>query len=53
VSAVAIDHRQLYRLPWSLPAGILSFVTGGDQWRTRRDAARSFWTDGPIVARRS
>jgi enoyl-CoA hydratase len=32
-------------------AGILSFVTGGEQWRTRRDAARSFWTDGPIAAR--
>jgi len=31
-------------------AGILSFVTGGEKWRTRRDAARSFWTDGPIVA---
>jgi enoyl-CoA hydratase len=31
-------------------AGILSFVTGGDQWRARREAARSFWTDGPIVA---
>jgi enoyl-CoA hydratase len=34
-------------------AGILSFVTGGEQWRTRRDAARSFWTDGPIAAPRS
>jgi enoyl-CoA hydratase len=34
-------------------AGIISFVTGGEQWRTRRDAARAFWTDGPIVARRS
>ncbi len=30
-------------------AGIVSFVTGGKQWRERRDAARSFWTDGPIV----
>jgi enoyl-CoA hydratase len=30
-------------------AGIVSFVTGGEQWRERRDAARSFWTDGPIV----
>jgi enoyl-CoA hydratase len=34
-------------------AGILSFVTGGDQWRARRDAARGFWTDGPIVAPQS
>jgi enoyl-CoA hydratase len=34
-------------------AGIVSFVTGGEQWRTRRDAARGFWTDGPIVAPRS
>jgi enoyl-CoA hydratase len=34
-------------------AGILSFLTGGEQWRTRRDAARSFWTDGPVVAPRS
>jgi enoyl-CoA hydratase len=34
-------------------SGIVSFVTGGEQWRTRRDAARSFWTDGPIVAPRS
>jgi enoyl-CoA hydratase len=32
-------------------SGIISFVTGGDQWKRRRDAARSFWTDGPIVAR--
>jgi enoyl-CoA hydratase len=31
-------------------SGIISFVTGGEQWRTRRDAARSFWTDGPIAS---
>jgi len=31
-------------------AGILSFISGGDQWRGRRDAARDFWTDGPTVA---
>ncbi len=33
-------------------SGILSFITGGEQWRTRRDAARSFWTDGPIPTSR-
>jgi enoyl-CoA hydratase len=33
-------------------SGIVSFVTGGEQWRTRRDAARSFWTDGPIAGTR-
>lgn len=31
-------------------AGIVSFVTGGEQWRARRSAARAFWTDGPTVA---
>jgi len=34
-------------------SGIVSFVTGGEQWRTRRATARSFWTDGPIVAPKS
>lgn len=34
-------------------SGILSFLTGGEQWRARRDAARSFWTDGPIAAGRA
>jgi enoyl-CoA hydratase/carnithine racemase/ketosteroid isomerase-like protein len=34
-------------------AGIVSFVTNGDQWRSRRAAARGFWTDGPIAAPRS
>ncbi len=29
-------------------AGIVSFVTGGEQWRSRRATARNFWTDGPI-----
>jgi enoyl-CoA hydratase/carnithine racemase/ketosteroid isomerase-like protein len=33
-------------------SGIVSFITGGERWRRRRDAARSFWTDGPIVASR-
>jgi enoyl-CoA hydratase len=33
-------------------SGIVSFVTGGEQWQTRRDAARSFWTDGPIATPR-
>jgi enoyl-CoA hydratase len=28
-------------------SGIVSFVTKGEQWRARRDAARDFWTDGP------
>ncbi len=31
-------------------SGIVSFVTGGEQWRERRDAARGFWTDGPIAS---
>jgi enoyl-CoA hydratase len=30
--------------------GIVSFVADGEQWRNRRNAARGFWTDGPIVA---
>jgi enoyl-CoA hydratase len=30
--------------------GILSFVSGGDVWETRRGIARGFWTDGPIPA---
>jgi enoyl-CoA hydratase len=34
-------------------SGIISFVTGGEQWRTRRATARSFWTDGPTVAPKS
>jgi enoyl-CoA hydratase len=34
-------------------AGIVSFVTNGEQWRSRRDGARGFWTDGPIAAPRS
>jgi enoyl-CoA hydratase len=34
-------------------SGIASFVTGGEQWRSRREAARAFWTDGPIPAGRS
>jgi enoyl-CoA hydratase len=29
-------------------SGIISFVSGGEQWSTRRAAARDFWTDGPI-----
>jgi enoyl-CoA hydratase len=33
-------------------SGIVSFVTGGEQWRTRRNTARGFWTDGPIAAPR-
>jgi len=28
-------------------SGIVSFVTGGEQWRSRRATARAFWTDGP------
>jgi uncharacterized protein (TIGR02246 family) len=28
-------------------SGIASFVTKGEQWHVRRDAARAFWTDGP------
>ncbi|MFI4978212.1 MAG: enoyl-CoA hydratase-related protein [Solirubrobacterales bacterium] len=31
-------------------SGIVSFVTNGEQWRERRDAARGFWTDGPIAS---
>jgi len=30
--------------------GIISFVTDGETWRSRRGAARHFWTDGPIIA---
>ncbi len=29
-------------------AGIASFITSGEQWRSRRAGARDFWTDGPI-----
>lgn len=29
-------------------SGIISFVTGGEQWQTRRALARDFWTDGPL-----
>jgi enoyl-CoA hydratase len=28
-------------------SGIVSFVTGGEQWRRRRSGARDFWTNGP------
>jgi enoyl-CoA hydratase/carnithine racemase/ketosteroid isomerase-like protein len=28
-------------------SGIVSFVTGGEQWQRRRSVARDFWTDGP------
>jgi enoyl-CoA hydratase len=31
-------------------AGVVSFVTDGERWRSRRAAARGFWTDGPIPA---
>jgi len=31
-------------------AGIVSFVTDGEQWKQRRSAARDFWTDGPVPA---
>lgn len=34
-------------------AGIASFITNGEQWRSRRAGARGFWTDGPIAAPRS
>ncbi len=42
---------------WQVPdadqaAGIVSFVTDGEQWRERRSASRAFWTDGPVVAKR-
>jgi enoyl-CoA hydratase len=42
---------------WQVPdadqaSGIVSFVTGGEQWRQRRSAARSFWTEGPIAGGR-
>jgi enoyl-CoA hydratase/carnithine racemase/ketosteroid isomerase-like protein len=30
-------------------AGIVSFVTDGEQWRSRRATARDFWTDGPTA----
>jgi len=30
-------------------SGIASFVSKGEQWRARRDAARDFWTDGPFA----
>ena len=30
-------------------AGVVSFVTNGEQWRSRRAGARDFWTDGPIA----
>lgn len=33
--------------------GIVSFVTDGEQWRSRRDAAKGFWTDGPIPTDRA
>jgi enoyl-CoA hydratase len=33
-------------------AGIVSFVSGGEQWRERRAASRAFWTDGPVAAKR-
>ncbi len=32
-------------------SGIVSFVTGGEQWRERRSRARSFWIDGPVPGR--
>jgi enoyl-CoA hydratase len=32
-------------------AGIVSFVTDGEQWRERRSASRDFWTDGPVAAK--
>ena len=31
-------------------AGIASFVNDGELWRSRRDAARGFWIDGPTPA---
>jgi enoyl-CoA hydratase len=34
-------------------AGIASFITDGETWRSRRSSARDFWTDGPIVAGKS
>lgn len=30
-------------------AGIVSFVSDGEQWKSRRAAARDFWRDGPIA----
>lgn len=29
-------------------SGIMSFVAKGEQWRARRDAARTFWTDAAV-----
>jgi hypothetical protein len=26
----------------------MSFVAKGEQWRARRDAARTFWTDAAV-----
>ncbi len=28
-------------------SGIVSFISGGEQWKARRELARDFWTDGP------
>ncbi len=33
-------------------SGILSFVTHGEQWKSRRELAREFWTDTPERATR-
>jgi len=30
--------------------GIVSFVSGGEQWKARRALARDFWTDAPAGA---
>ncbi|MGC1852539.1 MAG: enoyl-CoA hydratase-related protein [Solirubrobacterales bacterium] len=32
-------------------AGIVSFLTSGERWRSRRAGARDFWSDGPIAVR--
>ena len=33
-------------------AGIVSFCTDGERWRSRRSGARDFWNDGPIPSGR-
>ena len=30
--------------------GIVSFISGGEQWKARRELARDFWTDAPTGA---
>lgn len=32
-------------------SGVMSFIAGGEQWKSRRALARDFWTDNPSTAR--